>query len=395
MTKCHRSRTSRAVRISFILCAPCVVLLTIAGAGAEFAASDAQSGLGRPRATLDLTERQPRRKFIAEHVVGPLECRNCHQAEYEHWKQTKHAGRAFDLLRTQSTAREYAEALGIPLKEIARNSLCVRCHATPRVDEFGRPDVVPGVSCESCHNPAGGATGWLNSHAVYGPSGTRRETETAEHHSQRLAASIAAGKNGTDDLYSLARRCFQCHAVGEEALVNAGHSHGSRNFDFAEMFLSDLRHNFHLAQHVNASVSTLWLQQLHVKPGRTSAGRKRMMLVLGAVAELEVSLQNLSVATDEDGEYFESVADRVIDAFEYLTEDILDELSEVPPSLQRVVDIAQPFYKKIDDGDFSLATDATSCAEAAKAIADVAHKFARSSDGRELSELEEPGSHLP
>ena len=333
---------------------------------------------------------QPRTEFNAAHVVGPSECRVCHQSEFDHWKTTHHAGRAFDLLRTEATARDYAERLGIPQDRIAVDSVCVRCHATPRVDEFGQPDVVPGVSCESCHNPAGGVNGWLNSHAVYGPAGTLRQHETAAHFADRLERNAAAGKNSPYDLYSLALRCFACHAVGEEALVNAGHSSGTRAFEFAEAFLPELRHNYHLDQDFNSEVSSLWLQQIHAPAGRTVAGRKRLRFVLGAMAELEIALRNLAKATDPDGEFYEDASDRVLDAYEYLAEDIAEELTETPDALQAALSAAAPLYAKVDDDEFSLADDAAACREAADAIAAAGHQLATTSKGDEFGELPEP-----
>ncbi|MEO8498904.1 MAG: multiheme c-type cytochrome, partial [Planctomycetota bacterium] len=134
-------------------------------------------------------------------VEGHAKCVDCHRQEIRAWQASKHATRAFDLLRTAPTSVEYANKLGIRPADIARNSLCTTCHGTQQRDEAERLHVLTGVSCEACHNASGGESGWLNAHAVYGPRGTRREEESAEHYAQRTATCQTAGQLRSTNAY--------------------------------------------------------------------------------------------------------------------------------------------------------------------------------------------------
>ncbi len=334
---------------------------------------------------------QPGEPFGPATVVGQFQCVDCHRSEYVRWSNSKHATRAFDLLRVTESSREYAEAMGIEPAEIAKSSICVQCHATPQHDANGRPHVIAGISCEACHNPAGGEQGWLNRHAVYGPTGTRRDEEARQHRQERFEFCNRAGQLRSSDTYELAKRCFECHIVGNEKLVNeAEHPSASRGFEFAEKSLGEVRHNFHLNQQVNAEVSTLWTDPMWQGAGRTAAGRKRLMFVVGALVDLELSLRNLARATDEDGDYFEEMAERVIDAYELLEDDILGEVEVELPLVEQALEAVEELYEKIDDEEFSLGEDKPACLAAAEAVSRAAREFARTHDGSKLSDLEEP-----
>ena len=64
-----------------------------------------------------------------EHYVGAQICGQCHQKEYEIWKQTKHAS------ATEALPEQHA-------LDVA----CNGCHTMSQVDER-----FSGVQCESCH----------------------------------------------------------------------------------------------------------------------------------------------------------------------------------------------------------------------------------------------------
>ena len=109
-------------------------------------------------------------------VMGHRMCVDCHKSEVAAWAKSDHANKVYESLRDpNSSAEKYAQELNIKPSDLVRNSICVDCHATPRKNRERQPDVITAVSCESCHNPAGGRNGWLNVHAAYGPLGTRRE----------------------------------------------------------------------------------------------------------------------------------------------------------------------------------------------------------------------------
>ncbi len=319
-------------------------------------------------------------------IEGHHKCIDCHAREVQTWLASKHATRAFDLLRTDPRARGYAEKLQIRPSEIARKSLCVTCHATQQQNHAGEATVISGVSCEQCHNASGGENGWLNRHAVYGPRGTRREDESADHFAQRQAHCEQAGQLRSANLYQLVKRCFACHVVSNEALAKAGHQQG-KQFEVMEKMLGEVRHNFFLDREQNAEVATLWTDSLHHTAGRTAAGRKRVLFIVGQLVDLETSLRSLETATDET-ELAELMIDRIVDAFELLNEDLLEELEETElPEIKRLVELVEPVYEKLDDDGFDP-DDRDVYRAAAEHVARVAREFA-ARDGNELAEIDE------
>ncbi|MCG8650151.1 MAG: cytochrome c family protein, partial [Pirellulales bacterium] len=322
----------------------------------------------------------------ATRIEGHALCVDCHKLEVQAWMASKHATRAFDLLRTAPTARQYAQKLGVRQIDIASKSICVNCHATPMTDAQGHRSVLSGVSCESCHNAAGGEDGWLNRHAVYGPRGTVRGRETEAHYRQRVAFAESAGQLRSENLYQLAKRCFQCHVVSDEKIVAAGHDHGD-GFELVEKMQGEVRHNFFLDASANAEVSTLWRDSLHHGLGRTAAGRMRVAFLTGQLVDLETSLRSLATATEEN-DFADLMIERVEDAYELLAEDLLEELEETKiPEIERAVQAARVAYEKLDEDGFSP-RDATIYLEAARQIGLEAEDFSRR-DGNALKEMDD------
>jgi hypothetical protein len=122
------------------------------------------------------------------------------------WSQQDYHSRAYMTL-VQSRSAQMAQTLGI--KNPATDNRCTACHAPlalvapERVAPTAR--VEEGVSCESCHAPAGT---WLRSH-----------TRTDYTYAQRLAAGMADLKS----IYGRANSCVACHQNIDSALVGAGH----------------------------------------------------------------------------------------------------------------------------------------------------------------------------
>ena len=319
-------------------------------------------------------------------IEGHEKCIDCHRVEVQAWLASKHATRAFDLLRTAPTSREYAAKLGIRPTDIARKSVCITCHATPRLDLAGRAAVISGVSCEACHNASGGENGWLNSHAVYGPRGTRRADESADHFAQRQAKCQQAGHIRTANAYQLIKQCFGCHVVGDEALAEAGHDHGER-FEVVQKMLGEVRHNFFLDRYRNAEVATLWTDPLHHGPGRTPAGRKRVLFIVGQLVDLETSFRSLAKASDEN-DFSDIMVERIEDAFGLLAEDVLDELDDAElPEIEQMVELVEPAIEQLDDDGFDPARQQLYL-DAAEHVGKAAEAFARR-DGNKLAELDD------
>ena len=213
-------------------------------------------------------------------IVTAEACGECHVSEYEVWKKTPHAT-TFKTLHRLKAAEKIAEKMNFHL--IKRESLCLDCHYTP-VIKNGTTRAVSGVSCESCH---GAGQDYIDVHNQYG-KGFDHDTETPEHKLQRIQQSVAAGMRRPSDLYPVAARCFQCHTVPHEALVNTGgHTTGSANFEFMAWSQEQIRHNF--------------LDSLIEGDGTVNAERplaqKRVMYVLGRILDVEYSLRGEAVAT--------------------------------------------------------------------------------------------------
>lgn len=322
----------------------------------------------------------------ASRIEGHAKCIDCHALEVKAWQASKHATRAFDLLRTAPTSREYAERLGIRPKDIARNSICTTCHATRQRDDSGRLKIISGVSCEQCHNASGGEDGWLNLHASYGPRGTRRSDESLEHFTRRAAAGDAAGQFRSSNAYYLVKRCFECHVVSNEALAEAGHDQGD-GFDFLARALGEVRHNFFLTPQTNADVATLWTNSLHHGTGRTAAGRKRVLFILAQLIDLETSLSSLATATDEN-DFSDLMIERIEDAWGLLAEDLLEELeqTEIPEVVEATKAVA-PVLEKLDDDGFAP-EDAKLYLDAAQVVRKAAQRFGKR-NGNQLAEIDE------
>lgn len=276
------------------------------------------------RAEVDSTDSFP---VDPARVEGHHKCVDCHQAEFAAWQTSHHAIESFDMLRTGDYAKQsrgFCEKLGIPLPEIAKSSICVRCHATRLEQAGGVSHVLPGVSCEACHGASGGEDGWLNIHAVYGANGTPRDAETAEHRAMRIEQCVRAGQGRVDNPFRLATACYRCHIIWDQQLVEvAEHPSASERFEFAAWSLGEVRHNFHLDQKTNALVSTLWANPVDVTRDASLQNRLRLMFLAGKMAQLQVALSNRSRATD-DGDFAADMEDIIEDARDALAEYVED-----------------------------------------------------------------------
>lgn len=232
-------------------------------------------------------------------VLGNQSCQECHKSELAAWQQSSHAKKSFSMLVENPKAAIFADKMGISKSNLTGESVCTNCHGT-RQTEAGAAKVAQGVSCEMCHGPSGpkGPNGWFTPHGDYGSGVKDRAQETAAHHDERMKLVKQLGKNGSDDIYALAKNCYACHSVPNEKLVNAaGHPGLNAQFEFLQWAQGEVRHNMQLNQSQNAEVSSLWLDPLWHGAGRTAAGRKRQMYVVGQLVELETSLRNRASAT--------------------------------------------------------------------------------------------------
>jgi len=225
-------------------------------------------------------------------LVTAESCGECHVNEYEVWKTTAHST-GFKTLHRKESAEGIARRLGFRL--IKRDSLCVRCHYSPTIDD-GQLRAAAGVSCESCH---GAGRPWLDVHNTYG-SETTWETEPSQHREERIQRSRELGMRRPSDIYDVAANCFSCHTVPEEELVNiGGHTTGTTSFELLERSQESIRHNFLDSLRGGGIVNR-----------RASPGRRRLLYVAGRALDLEFSLRGMAEAT-EDGIYSRAMNRRV------------------------------------------------------------------------------------
>ena len=142
--------------------------------------------------------------------VKPRNVYNVKQNEYFTWlKQDKHT-QAYNLLLSKKSAHIAVNMhiYGKPYE----SAKCLDCHAlnVPKNVQARPLDIEEGVSCESCHGPAGG---WI-----------ARHTEDGETHNKSVEAGMADLRN----LVTRSESCLACHqgnaqkSVGHE-LIAAGH----------------------------------------------------------------------------------------------------------------------------------------------------------------------------
>ena len=223
-------------------------------------------------------------------VVGPEQCVECHMMELPVLERSHHY-RGFFTMHRQLEAKEIGKRLGI--RRVKRDPLCQSCHYTAK-EVDGKVKPISGVSCESCH---GAARDWLEVHSDSGEA----ETESEAH--QRRDNSAEAGMTAPFRVYGLVSKCYGCHTVADERLVNiGGHPSGSA-FELVAWTQGEIRHNYFYSK--------------DKKNREASAERKRVLYVFGRALELEHALRALAKAS-HDGEYGRAMHERAKKAIEAL-----------------------------------------------------------------------------
>jgi hypothetical protein len=286
-------------------------------------------------------------------VQGPTACGECHKSEVEAWKTTHHF-ETLNKMHREPKAREIADKLGI--KRIKSEAVCLHCHYTSKLAE-DKPEVIAGISCESCH---GAAQGWIKVHNDYGGTGAKKENETPEHRAQRIASSVAAGMIRSQETYTVAANCFGCHTVPEEDLVNAGHPPGS-DFELVAWSQGEVRHNFLPDPKANA---------------QPSPAHKRMLFVVGRILDLEFSLRSAAKATKE-GTFAAAMKQRVNAALANLKE--VDKLAG-SGELKEIIAAGGAAEPKINN--------AAALNAAADKVAALGKSYSKAGDGTQLAAVD-------
>lgn len=125
----------------------------------------------------------------------------------------------------------------------------------------------------------------------------------------RLAKAESLGMRLTDDIYTLAMNCFQCHTVPKEELVNKGQHPAGSDFELVAWSHGEVRHNF-----LNDDAKARAEQD---KNNDSSPEVKQIFYVVGKCLDLEFALRGLASATEE-GTYLTAMGERAQNAYDAL-----------------------------------------------------------------------------
>lgn len=307
-----------------------------------------------PHDASDLGKATPAQPHL---VLGKEACVKCHAPEIQVWQATPHAKNFTDLHR-RPEAKAIAGKLG--LRSIKHSGRCVDCHYTQQSEGHSQPEVIAGVSCESCH---GAAKNWVDIHHDYGGPNLTRANESVAHRRERIRRSIDAGMRNPANVYLVAQSCLRCHTTADEELVNVGgHPTGSLEFEFVSWSQGTIRHNF--------------VQSDGKQNAVRSPEKLRVMFVAGMIAELEASLRATAVATQKAkfGVTSASRASRTIKRLQSVAAKV-DE-----PLIDQVLQVAASAPLKLNQQ--------TALNMTADKIAKLGVQFAERCDGSNLSALD-------
>lgn len=315
--------------------------------------------------------------------VAAADCKKCHPSEVATWMKTVHfQSPELRLYKFDGNTKKYATAMGLTSAELLGDSLCADCHATKAIRD-GQVKVISGVSCEKCHGAAGGEDGWLNRHQSYHAGmPIPRAQETPEHRAARLEFCDQAGMRRSGNIYELSKACFQCHLVGNEKLIAAGHKAASA-FDFVSWTSGELKHNFLVDKTTNADAPSLWME----RTGGSPANRRRLKYVVGTMAQLETALRLR--AETKNPAVIPQISGVIAAANGQLTQ-----INALAPAteIQAVTALITPLFGTL----FApLPTDAETYSQAADKVAELAQQFEKNHDGSKLVSLDAMIDRLP
>jgi len=145
-------------------------------------------------------------------------------------------------------------------------------------EKEGKKQPIAGISCESCHSAG---EDWIKIHGQF--SGKTEKTETKAEAEARWKLAESKGMIRPSSLYELAKNCYSCHVVPQEALVNKGGHPAGSAFELVSWSQGEVLHN------------TWYSKGKDNVPA--SAERKRMLYLVGLGVELETALRAVGKAT--------------------------------------------------------------------------------------------------
>ena len=325
-----------------IHCCALLMLLTVAFTHTIVAAAPAPGVVGAKLSAaavgLSLAWDEAAEKESAGRIVGPEtrenNCQSCHALEYSAWENTHHFA-TFKVRHRSDRAKEIMGKLG--QKSMKRSTDCRGCHYTSILRK-GKVKASWGVSCESCHGPA---KDYVNVHnKAGGDPGAATvkwgdKSESADARNTRLTAAAEKGMLHPKKLYDIARNCFGCHTVPNEMLVNKGGHKSGSDFDLVAWSQGEIRHNFASSPGAPDSPSN--------RPA--SPEQLRRLYVVGAMVDLEVTLENLTKVAEKGGKFHKAMVARAnmarkkVAAFADQIPEIAAALGKVPASIDESTSI--------------------------------------------------------
>lgn len=199
---------------------------------------------------------------------GFRKCQECHEAEVEVWKGSKHFKTYNDIHKKDSAAKILAAAGGGA--SMRQNSTCVMCHYTEtKASATAKPQVASGPSCESCH---GASSEYRDIHNFYGDGVADASKESPANKAKRLAAASKAGMIWSFQTYDIAANCMECHGLAQPKLkgdvlakmLEAGHP-GEPEFELVRYSQGTVRHRYYPPNvNTNAEMNAADLARLYV-----------------------------------------------------------------------------------------------------------------------------------
>lgn len=286
-------------------------------------------------------------------IVGPQSCLECHESEGKAWQKSHHF-ETFKELHKRKEAKAIAEKMGV--KNIKKEVTCAQCHYTGQ--KVGDP--IAGISCESCH---GAAKNWIKVHNDYGGPSVKKEQETAAHKAERIQKAVKGGMIRPENIYDVAKNCYQCHTVPNEKLVEVGGHQAGSDFELVSWSQGEVRHNFLSGAGSN-------------KPA--SAERKRILYIAGRVLDLEHGLRGVAEVT-KASPYAVDMAKRVQRAVGHVKA-IKEALNK--PELNQIFDIGNGALGQLKPNNKATLV------KAADDISSAARKFLAANDGSALGAVD-------
>ena len=198
-------------------------------------------------AALTLAWVLPSSSFAAPFAEGPKKCQECHEAEYDVWKNSQHS-KAYKAFHKHADAKKIVKAVGGP-KSVKKNPTCALCHYTMVAKKAGgKARAKAGPSCESCHGPS---SDWRSVHNDFGGTDDPKK-ETAANRKKRHEAAKKAGMIWSFMRYDIASNCMECHGLANPKLkadvlakmLDAGHPL-KPEFELVRYSQGSVRHRFY------------------------------------------------------------------------------------------------------------------------------------------------------